>query len=78
MIGLEDRRESARGIEAARRAGARLHQACEIMGITARTLQRWEVRQGHVSGDGGPTAVRPPPSHALTPAERDRILSAAN
>lgn len=78
MIGLEDRREIAQGIEAARRAGARLHQACEIMGITARTLQRWEARQGLVSGDGRPAAVRPPPSHALTPAERDRILSVAN
>ena len=41
MIGLQDRREHARDIEAAHHSGARLHKACEVVGITVRTLQRW-------------------------------------
>jgi putative transposase len=78
MIGLEDRQEIARDIEAACRDGARLHKACEVMGVTARTLQRWKVGQGLVKGDGRPEAVRPTPSHALTPSEREKVLSVAN
>ena len=46
MIGLEDRQEMARDIDAAQRGGARLRQACEIVGIDARTLQRWRASQG--------------------------------
>jgi len=63
MIGLEDRQEIARDIEAACDAGARLQPACEVIGITARTLQRWKARQGLESGDGRPQAVRPVPAH---------------
>ncbi len=59
MIGLEDREEIARDIEAACDAGARLKPACELMGISARTLQRWKAGQGLESGDGRPQAVRP-------------------
>ncbi len=62
MIGLEDRQEHARDIEAARRSGARLHEACEVVGITARTLQRWTAHQGLESGDGRPEAMRPTPA----------------
>jgi len=62
MIGLEDRQEHARNIESACQAGARLHLACEIVGIAARTLQRWKAQEGLVSGDGRPEAVRPMPA----------------
>ncbi|MBV8501370.1 MAG: transposase, partial [Paucibacter sp.] len=78
MIVLEDRQEHARNIEAACQAGARLHKACEIVGIAARTLQRWKAQEGLVAGDGRPDAVRPTPAHALTPAEREQIVSVAN
>jgi putative transposase len=78
MIDLEDRQSLARDIEAAHDAGARLHLACETAGIDVRTLQRWKARQGLVSGDGRPAAVRPVPSHALTPAEREQIVRLAN
>lgn len=78
MIVLEDRQEHARAIQAAREAGARLHQACEVAGISARTLQRWEAHQGLETGDGRPTAVRPMPSHALSEAERAEVLRVAN
>lgn len=78
MIGLEDRRQLARDIQAAHEAGARLTPACEIAGIDVRTLQRWRACQGLVSGDGRPAALRPTPRHALTPEERQQILRVAN
>jgi transposase InsO family protein len=78
MIGLEDRQSLARDIEVAHQAGARLHKACEVAGIDVRTLQRWRACQGLVAGDGRPQAVRPPPAHALTPVERQRLLDVAN
>ena len=41
MISLGDRTTLALGIHTAHAAGARLHLACEIVGIDLRTLQRW-------------------------------------
>src|SRR5438105_2262914 len=78
MIGLEDRQTMARDINAAHEAGARLQLACETVGIDARTLQRWKADEGLVRGDGRPQAVRPVPSHALSQAERARVLQVAN
>ena len=78
MIGLEHRQEHARNSQATRQAGARLHEACAVVGISARTLQRWNAHRGLESGDGRPAAVRPTPAHALTEAERSRVLSVAN
>lgn len=40
MIGLEDRQSVAHG------AGARLALACALLGIDARTLQRWKAHGG--------------------------------
>ena len=78
MIGLEDRQAMARDIDVAHQAGARLQLACEIVGIDARTLQRWKADEGLVGGDGRPQATRPMPGHALSGAERARILQVAN
>ena len=78
MIGLEDRQSLSRDISVAHAAGARLHLACEIAGIDVRTLQRWKAHQGLTAGDGRPQAVRPLPSHALSPAERAELLRVAN
>ena len=78
MIGLEDRCHLAQDITAAHAAGARLRLACETAGIDVRTLQRWKAREGLVSGDGRPQALRPMPSHALSDAERARLLCVAN
>ena len=41
MIGLEDRQTLVRHIDEAHAAGARLRPACEVAGMTLRTLQRW-------------------------------------
>ena len=78
MIGLEDRQALALGIHIAHGSGARLHLACEVAGIDLRTLQRWKASDGLALGDGRPLAVRATPSHALSPAERAAVLSAAN
>lgn len=78
MIGLEDRQAMARDIDVAHQAGARLQLACEIAGIDARTLQRWKADEGLVRGDGRTQATRPMPSHALSEAERARVLQVAN
>ena len=42
MIGLQDRRTLARDIAQAHDDGARLKQACEVAGISVRTLHHWE------------------------------------
>jgi transposase InsO family protein len=78
MIGLEDRQMTAQHIDAAHRAGARLDVACELAGISVRTLQRWKAGVGLVAGDGRPSAERPVPSHALSDEERAEVLRVAN
>jgi transposase InsO family protein len=78
MIGLEDRQALARDVHAAHAAGARLKPACEVAGIDLRTLQRWQAGTGLMQGDGRPRAVRPIPGHALSAAERARVLAVAN
>jgi hypothetical protein len=78
MIGLEDRQAMARDIALAHAAGARLRPACEVAGIELRTLQRWKAQAGLTAGDGRPQAVRPVPSHALSPEERAALLVVAN
>ena len=78
MILIADRRSLAQDIQIARDAGARLVQVCEIAGIDARTLQRWNAHEGLAKGDGRPAAVRPTPSHALSIEERTKLLNVAN
>lgn len=78
MILIEDRRSLSLGITTATNAGARLHLACKIAGIDARTLQRWRAHEGLVKGDGRPQAVHPTPGHALSAQERAKLVSVAN
>jgi putative transposase len=78
MTRLEDRQILLRSIEAARAGGARLAPACTLAGIDPRTLQRWQAGDGPMRDDRRPKADRPAPSHALTAAERARIIEVAN
>jgi putative transposase len=78
MISLEKRQKIAAMIEQARREGARLKAACEVGGIDARTLQRWETNAGLQDGDGRPRALRSLPAHTLSAQEREQILRIAN
>lgn len=67
-----------RHIDTAYAAGARLRAACEVAGITVRTLQRWKAEDGLHVGDRRPLVERPTPAHAFTEEERARILAVAN
>lgn len=78
MRSLEDRQSLVADVEQAQRAGARLDQACRLLGLELRTLQRWKRHEGLVQGDRRPGALRQPPSHALGPDERAEILRIAN
>lgn len=61
-------------IDEAVMAGARRARASEVLGLSLRTLQRWQ----HRPADGRPLAVRPVPSNKLTPEEQAAVLAAAN
>jgi len=41
MISAPDRRQAIELIDTARSEGARLGPACEVLGLTTRTYQRW-------------------------------------
>ena len=49
-----------------------------LAGIDACTLRRWKAGDGLMQGDRRPDADRPIPSHALSEAERARIIEVAN
>jgi putative transposase len=58
-------------IDEAVAAGARQSRACEVVGIDARTLQRWREQD---IGDDRRNGPRSPPSNRLSAAERQRIV----
>ena len=58
-------------------AGARKAMACQEVGLSLRTLQRWTVAQ-ELQGDARTTAVRPVPRNALSEAEREAIVTLCN
>jgi putative transposase len=78
MTRLEDRQTLAAEITTACAAGTRLAPACALVGIDVRTFQRWRAGEGLAQGDRRPEAVRPRPAHALSEAERARIVALAN
>jgi hypothetical protein len=78
MTRLEDRQTLMAEITEACAAGARLAPACSLAGIDVRTFQRWREGDGQVRADRRPEAVRPQPAHALSEAERARIVALAN
>ena len=56
-------------------AGARRDRACDVMGLTERSVQRW--RRADV-GDDGRAGPRTRPANALTSAERAKVLEVVN
>ena len=78
MTRLEDRQTLMAEIASACAAGARLAPACGLAGIDLRTFQRWRAEDGQVRADRRPEAVRPRPAHALSEAERARMVALAN
>jgi putative transposase len=51
---VEDRETAVELIGEAVRSGARRVKACEVVGISIRTLQRWEARRGEGDRREGP------------------------
>jgi transposase InsO family protein len=70
-----ERQTILRLIKEATDAGARQEQACELIGMSAKTLQRWS--QPSNNKDGRIEAIRSP-QNKLTAFERQRILKVAN
>lgn len=62
-------------IREAVRGGAGREKACKTLGITARTLQRWEKCEDLKDGRRGPNRV---PANKLSKEEYDRILETIN
>ena len=56
----------------AQQTGARLRAACAVIGISARTVARWQRRPNVADGRRGP---RRRPANVLTPAEAAQVLT---
>ena len=77
MISTSDRKTAVELIEEAHDAGARYHIACNELGITLRTLERWK-NMGENCQDKRPYAKHPTPANALSAKERQAVLDACH
>ena len=71
----DDRIEIMALIKEARHSGARQSKACEIMGLSPKTIQRWSQSQSHQDGR---IEAKQSPSNKLTELEYQRIIKVAN
>jgi len=71
----EERKELIVLINQAQAAGARQSEACEIIGISAKTLQRWEQEGNEQDGR---LEAKHKPANKLTDLERERIIQVSN
>jgi putative transposase len=55
--------------------GARLRPACEVLGLSVRTVERWRKQDG---GDDRRYGPKSPPPNKLLPAEQRQILNVVN
>lgn len=76
MTALEERQAAVELLKEATVAGARQDQACAVLGLSARTLQRWQEGET-VRSDRRPLRQYEPP-HKLTAAERSEVLAVAH
>lgn len=72
-----DRIKVVEAIEIAIHSGARLFKACEVVGISERTYQRW-YRNGAITKDKRPDAIRPEPINKLSEDEEIEIVELMN
>jgi putative transposase len=62
-------------VEEARKKGASEVDACRVVCVSARTLERWrKLPNGGEDGRRGPNSK---PAHTLTPEERARVIDIA-
>lgn len=69
------RKQTVELVKEACQAGARRSKACDLLGLSLRTLERWEKEGGLL--DKRASAQRSP-TNKLTPQERDHVLQIAN
>lgn len=74
---VSEREQFIAWISEAVTAGARRCRACNEVGISLRTLQRW-MRGDGVSADARTTCARPEPINKLSEQERQQLLSVCN
>ena len=76
MTSLEEREQVIFLLNESKTAGARQAQACEVLGLSERTLQRWQTGET-IHCDQRPLRDYQPP-HKLTEIERTKVLAVAN
>ena len=77
LISTQNRHMAIKLIQEAKEAGAREEKACQELGISLRTLQRWR-QEGAPVEDQRPHAKRPYPANKLTHEEVQEILEVTN
>ncbi|MDP3639104.1 MAG: helix-turn-helix domain-containing protein [Azonexus sp.] len=75
MTSLAERGQIMALVSEALVAGARQDCACALIGLSRRTLQRWQRDQSR--GDQRPVRLQAP-KNKLNPLERERLLAVAN
>jgi putative transposase len=73
--GAEQRTVTLQLLADAVAAGARLEPACELLGLTVRTVQRWRADHGGDDMRRGPASV---PHNKLNPQEEKRLIKLVN
>ena len=76
MTPVLKRKRIVRLTDEANQAGARRWKACEVVGISVRTIERWR-ENGEVEADGRRTRLYEPPNK-LSKAEREKVLGVVN
>lgn len=77
LILLDDRQNYEELVNEAIEAGACKYKACQLIGLSIRTLQRWQAG-GEIKADKRLTADRPAPMNKLTEQERHAIIAICN
>jgi putative transposase len=77
MISVLDRSKAITLIQEAVTNGAREDRACEELGISQRTLQRWRSDLTPLE-DQRPEVKRPTPKNKLSEDERETIVKTVN
>ena len=76
MTGHEERKQAVALLNESKASGVRQAQACDVLGLSERTLQRWQAG-GVIHADQRPLRDHQPPNK-LTGIERSEVLAVAN
>ncbi|WP_235811759.1 IS3 family transposase, partial [Pseudomonas syringae] len=77
LTALPERQLLVTWLNEAQMAGARKIRACQEVGLSLRTLQRWTETEA-IQADARTTTLRPTPRNALSEIERQAILTLCN